>query len=97
VSIDVHRAVAAFIDDADTPTGSMTVYGQLNSASEVAKTAIYAVQTVLADSFCVSFIIYFLSCCSDDGRMEGLAMLYRLEEILGYNYFACLHGPWNDR
>ncbi|KIM75047.1 hypothetical protein PILCRDRAFT_827604 [Piloderma croceum F 1598] len=53
VSIDVHRAVAAFVDDANTPAGSMTVYGQLNSASEVAKTAIYAVQTILADSFCV--------------------------------------------
>ena len=59
MSIDVHRAVAAFVDDADTPTGALTVYGKLDSASEVAKTAIYAVQTVIADSFCVSFIISF--------------------------------------
>jgi hypothetical protein len=96
VSIDVHRAVTAFIDDVDTPNGSMTLYGKLSTGSQISKTAIYAVQTILADSFCVSFIISFLSCCPDHVGMEGLAMLYRLEEIFAYNRLARPYGPRDD-
>jgi len=53
LSIDVYRAVKAFVDYADIPHGSIVFYGRLNSPTEIAKTALYALQTILADSFFV--------------------------------------------
>ena len=75
------------------PNGSLTVYGQLNSALEVAKTSIYAVQTILADSFCVSLLISFPSYFADHAGLKGLAMLYCLAEILACNCLSHHYGP----
>lgn len=53
LSIDVCRAVQAFVADADIPHGSVVFYGKLNEPTVIAKTAVYALETVLADSFFV--------------------------------------------
>jgi len=53
LSIDVCRAVQAFVGYADIPHGSIVFYGKLNEPTEIVKTAVYASETVLADSFFV--------------------------------------------
>jgi len=53
LSIDVYRAVKAFVDYADIPNGSIAFYGKLSDPTEIAKTAVYSLQTILADSFFV--------------------------------------------
>jgi len=53
LSIDVYRAVEAFVDYTDIPHGSIAFYGRLNAPTEIAKTALYALQTILADGFFV--------------------------------------------
>jgi len=53
LSIDVYRAVKAFVDYADIPHGSIVFYAKLNAPTEIAKTALYALQMILADGFFV--------------------------------------------
>ena len=50
------------LDHADVAHGSVLFHGKYNYATEVAKSAVYSVQTVLADGFFVSSILshYFL-------------------------------------
>src|ERR1700685_1602742 len=64
LSIDVYRAVKAFVDYADTPHGSIVFYAKLNAPTEIAKTELYALQMILADGFFVSSMIssYYRLC-----------------------------------
>jgi len=53
LSIDVYRAVEAFVAYADIPHESLVFYGKLNNPTEITKTAVYALQTIVADGFLV--------------------------------------------
>jgi hypothetical protein len=57
LSIDVYRAIYAFVDSADIPHGAIVFNRKLNDPTQVAKSAVYSVQTLLADSFFVSSVL----------------------------------------
>ena len=51
----MYRAVRAFIDYANIPHGSIVFYGKLDEPTEIAKTALYSLETIVADSCLVSY------------------------------------------
>ena len=72
LSIDVYRAVEAFVAYADILHGSLVFYGKLNNPTEITKTAVYALQTIVADGFLVSseasFYYYYSGCVFSSRR-----------------------------
>jgi len=53
LTVDVARAVEAFIDYADTPRGALIFYGKLNAPTQAVKNTLYITQTVVGDCFAV--------------------------------------------
>jgi hypothetical protein len=93
LSIDVDRALNASFNNVDW------LYGKYNISTQVAKTAVYTTQGVLADAFFVSsiFLLLLSFMCSDLGGMEGLAVLHCLEQTLAYNCPTRYHALRNNK
>jgi hypothetical protein len=89
----------AFASVGHVAQGSGVGHGKFNHSTEIAKSVVYSTQTLLADGFFVSSILFLLPFYwhSDIGGLEGLAVLRCMEQTLGYHYFACYYDSRRGR
>ena len=97
LAIDVCRAVNMFVDHLNETYTSLVLSGALGHPTNIANTAVYSVQALLADSFYVRSLHYLVTFCSDLGSGKDLALLHCLGQKLVYNCPAHHHGPRRDR
>ena len=83
LAVDLQRIIEGFITERDGPGGPIGYFGKLFEWSHVFKTAIFALQTVLADSFAVS--LRPRSPFSSSSLPPDVSVLRRLEPCLGHH------------
>ncbi|EPQ58590.1 hypothetical protein GLOTRDRAFT_127087 [Gloeophyllum trabeum ATCC 11539] len=105
LAIDLSRIMDAFIGQKNVQDGALLYYANLSNPKQVAKTVVYATQTIIGDSFVVYrtwvvwnrnlWVIIFPALCIVGNAVTGYGVSYELAQVVpGADIFLSTLQPW---